>query len=274
MNKLLLLLAPLMVLLMLWSCKKNNEPDYAPLILGAWVNTHIDNKAILTDASFALEFRSGNLQSFAAGYTLDENNKTWVKNDSYRYSVSGKKITIDGADFKEKTFHMEFEILSVDDYTLTYSVSKFMIDNVEYPDPKTYTNKKVKGDLRSQFVGTWYGKSTTPGSTDSKYHYWQYFEDGHFDYYYQDGEGKWIRKPDNEGHYFLYGGLMASNYMNDLFSGGKGKAYECWTIFIDGNTMFWTGLRENGQVTSFQMERVAGPPSLMKADYPTTGTAI
>lgn len=260
MNK--LVLAAMMILIIFWSCKKDKEPDYASLILGTWVNTHVDNKAVLTDASFAFEFRSDNKQLFACGYTLDENNKTWIKNDNYTYSVSGKKITIDGVDFLEKNFHMEFEIISVDEQTLTYSVSKLMIDNEEYPDPKTYTSKKVKADLTNQFVGTWYGKSTTPGSADSSYHYWHYFEDGHFDYYYQDGQGKWISKQDNEGNYFLYGDLLASNYTNDLLSGITGKAFECWTMFINGNTMFWTGLRENGQITSFQMERAEGPPGV------------
>ena len=258
MNK--LILAAMMILLIFWSCKKDDEPDYASLIFGTWVNTQVDNKVILTDASFAFEFRSDNVQTFAAGYILDENNKTWITNDNYFYSVSGKKITINGVNFQGRNFHMEFEIQSVDEYTLTYSVSKFMIDNVEYPDPKTYTNKKVKADLSNQFTGTWYGKSTTQGSADSSFHYWQYFENGHFDYYYQDKDGKWISKQDNEGNYVLYGDLLASNYTNDLLSGVTGKAFECWNIFINRNTMSWTGLRENGKVTSFQMERVEGPP--------------
>jgi hypothetical protein len=135
-----------------------------------------------------------------------------------------------------------------------------MIDDVEYPDPKIYTNKKVTTDLTSKFVGTWYGKSTTPGNADSSYHYWEYLANGHFNYYYQDDKGNWVNKPDNEGVYFLYGGLLASNYTNDLISGETGKAFECWNFRIEGSTMFWTGLRENGLVSSFRMEKAAGPP--------------
>ncbi|MEI6435498.1 MAG: hypothetical protein WCP32_11680 [Bacteroidota bacterium] len=255
-----LALPAMMLILLFWSCKKKDTPDYASLISGTWVNTLVDNKAILTDASFVCEFGSNNVQTYATGYILDENNKTWIKSDTYNYSVSDKKITINGVNFQGINFYMEFEILSVDERTLTYSVSKFLIDGVEYPDPKIYTNKKVSADLRNQFVGTWYGKSTTPGSADSSYHYWQYFENGHFDYYYQDEAGKWISKQDNEGYYFLYGDLLASNYTNDLLSGVTGKAFECWNISINGNAMSWTGIRENGLITSFQMVKVEGPP--------------
>jgi hypothetical protein len=254
-----LVLAAMMASILLWSCKKDNQPDYAPLILGTWINTHVDNRAVLTDGSFTFEFRSDNVQRFASGYTLDENNKSWISNEKYSYNVSGNSIIIDGVGALGSTFHLEFEIVSADENTLIYSVSKFLVDNVAYPDTKTYTNRKVKADLRNQFTGTWYGKSTTPGSADTSYHYWDYFEDGHFDYLYRDKEGRWIRKQDNEGSYFLYGDLLASNYTNDLILGVTGKAFECWNIRIEGNTMYWTGLRENGQVTSFRMERAVAP---------------
>jgi hypothetical protein len=254
------LLAGIILPLLFFSCKKEAETNYATLILGKWVNTQVNNETILTDASFTFEFRSDNVQPYATGYVLDENNKTWLENNDYTYSVNGNMIIIDGMNKFGNRFHMEFEILSVDQQTLSYSVSKFMIDNVEYPDPKTYTSKKVTADLSPQFVGTWYGKSTTPGTSDVGYHYWEYFTNGHYNYYYQDDLGNWLNKPDNEGIYFLYGDLMASNYTNDLISGEKGKAYECWNFTIEGDTMFWTGLRENGLITSFRMEKVTGPP--------------
>ncbi len=259
-----LFLACIIMSVVLSACKKDDETDYASLILGNWVNTHVNNELVLTDNSFAFSYRADGVQTFATGYVIDENNKTWIENDQYTYSVEGKKIIIDGTNTLGSLFHMEFDIQSVDQNNLTYSVGKFLIDNVEYPDNKTYTSKKITEDLNSQFVGTWYGKSTTPGSTDDSYHYWDYFADGHYDYYYQDSLGNWINKPDNEGVYFLYGDLMATNYTNDLISGGTGKAFECWNFDIVGNTMSWTGLRDNGLTASYQMEKVAGPPATSK----------
>lgn len=246
--------------LLLWSCKKDSKTDYASLITGTWVNKQVDNQPVLTDASFTIEFRKDLVEIYAKGFQLDENNRTWLENDNYNYTVDGNRIIIDGMNNPGNLFHMEFEIQFVDQNTMTYTVSKFLIDNVSYPDPKTYTSKRVTTDLSGQFVGTWYGKSTTAGGTDSSYHYWEYFADRHFNYYYQDTAGNWINKPDNEGFYFLYGDLLASNYTNDLLSGGTGKAFECWNIRINIDTMFWTGLRENGRVTSFRMEKADGPP--------------
>jgi hypothetical protein len=57
---------------------------------------------------------------------------------------------------------------------------------------------------------------------------------------------------------------MASNYTNDLLSGGTGKAYECWNFVIEGDTMSWTGLRANDATTSYRMEKVAAPPVVLK----------
>jgi hypothetical protein len=259
-----LFLSGMIISLLLFGCQKDETSDYASLILGSWINTQVDNEAILTDKSYALEFRADHVEIFASGYVIDANNKTWIENDQYTYSVTGKKIIIDGSNEAGSLFHMEFEIRSIDQNTLVYSVSKFTVDNVEYPDNKTYTSRHVTEDFADQFAGTWYGKSTTPGSSDTSYHYWDYFADGHYDYYFQDSLGNWINKPDNEGVYFLYGDLMASNYTNDLLSGGTGKAYECWNFDIEADTMSWTGLRENGLTTSYRMEKVANPPVILK----------
>jgi hypothetical protein len=250
-----------MVLSLLFSgCQK--QDDLYSLLLGTWVNTQVDNQAVLTDESFIMELRSDKVQMYATGYTLDMNNKTWIENDKYTYRVDGNILTIDGVGALGSKYHLELIILSVDKYTLSYSVRKLMIENVDYPDKKIYTFRKAIVDFSDRFVGTWYGRSTTPGSNDESYHCWEYFADGQFNYYYQDSRGLWIRKADNEGHYFLYGDLMASNYSNDLLSGAIGKAFECWNFSITGNTMVWKGLRENGQVTSYRMEKVKGPPTI------------
>ena len=95
---------------------------------------------------------------------------------------------------------------------------------------------------------------------DTKYHYWEYFPDGSFNYYYQDGEDRWIRKSDNEGGYFLYGNLLVTNYTNDILSGGTGKAFECWNFKVSGEKMTWTGLRDGNTTTTYQMVKVGSAP--------------
>ena len=260
-HKTKLVLTLMVIFLMFWNCQKSDITDYSALILGTWVNNIVDNQLITTNSTFVMQLRPDKIELYSNGNTIDKDNKTWIENDKYSYNVSANVITIDGVGALGGNFHMEFTIRSVNEFTLSFSVTKFMIDNVEYPDPKIYNLKKVISDPGNQFVGTWYGKSTTPGSADNSYHYWEYFADGHFNYYYQDAAGLWVKKPDNAGHYFLYGDFLASNYTNDLLTGGTGKAFECWNISIIGNTMFWTGIRENSQITSFRMDRVQGPPA-------------
>lgn len=259
------LLFPCLILLLLSaSCKKEKDPDYPSLVLGTWINVQVNHEPVLTDASFIIEFRSDGVETYAAGFQLDENNRSWIENNKYQYYLDGNCIIIDGHNELGNQFHMEFEILSIDPSCMTYSVRKFLIDNVEYPNEKLYTNIRTTGNPISQFVGTWYGKSTTSGSSDQSFHYWDYFPDGSFDYYFQDSTGVWINKPDNNGRYFLYGNFMASNYTNDLNTGEPGKAYECWNISVKGDSMFWTGLREGGITTSFRMVKKDGPPAFVR----------
>ena len=254
-----LIFATLFMALVFSGCK-NEIPDYDALLIGKWINTQVDGAAVLTDKSYVCEYRDDLIEFYAIGIQLDENNKTWTENSNYTYRVEGNLIIIDGTDLSDKDFHMEFEILSISSGSFTHSVNKFTIDNVEYPDDKIYTLQKVTADYKSQFIGVWHGRCTTPGSSDTDYHYWEYFADGSFNYYYQDEQENWIRKTDNEGAYFLYGNLMATNYTNDLILGGVGKAYECWKIRISGNNMIWTGLRENNITVTYEMAKVASAP--------------
>ena len=251
-----------MVLSLFTSCENENEPGTAQLLVGEWINTEIDQVPIVTDSKFVMGLRSDNHELYASGFLLDENNKSWEEGEAYTYSVQNDILTIDGKDALDKMFHIEFKILTLNQSVLTYSVQTVRIDGVSYPDSKIYTCKKITKESSQSFTGIWYGRCTSAGSTDTKYHYWEYLSDGTYNYYYQDGSNKWIKKTDNEGRYFLYGNLFVSNYSNDLISGGTGHAFECWDFSISGNTMTWTGLREGNKTVTYQMEKVSTPPLL------------
>lgn len=249
-----------LMILMLSACKKDETNQTDELLLGMWINTLVNDQPVLTDDTFVLELKPDKTEMYAVGFQLDENNFRWEENSNYTYSLNDDRIIINGTDVLGKAYYMEFKIISLDASTLKYSVPVFTIDGESFPDNKTYTCSKINNDLSSQFTGVWYGKSTTPGTADTAFHYWEYFADGNYNYYYQDESGNWIKKADNEGRYFLYGDFFASNYSNDLISGGTGQAYECWNIATDGNTMSWSGLRANNLVNSYEMEKVAAPP--------------
>jgi len=246
--------------ILLSACKKDEKINYSELLQGTWVNTMVNGKPLLTDDTFVMELKSDRTEMYAIGIKMDDNNKTWKENSSYRYTVNGDLITINGVNGVDSQLKMR--IKSLKDGILTFTVEESIFNGKSVPDDKTYTLTKVNTDNKKAFTGVWYGKCTTPGTADSLYHYWEYFDDGSFNYYYQDKNNKWIKKSDNQGKYFLYGQFMVANYSHDLLSGGQGLAFEGWNYSIEGNKMIWTGLRQNNVTITYEMEKVPAPPKV------------
>lgn len=267
MKKLNMLFILSLTIIVFGGCAKDDEPTNADLLQGTWVNTMVNEQPVLTDATFIMKFNSDLTQLYAAGFQMNENNKSWHENSNYTYSVSSSLINIEGTDVLGNSYKMVFKIISLDQDTLTYSILTFLVNGEAIANTNTYTCKRVTNDFSTEFTGVWYGRCTTEGSVDSLNHYWEYFADSTYNYYYQDENSNWIRKSDNEGRYFLYEQLMATNYSNDLLSGGTGLAYECWNFTLDGNKMVWTGLRENNVIITYEMEKVPSPPETLKLGH-------
>lgn len=259
-----LLFSLLFSVLLLVGCATDDEPNYAELLKGTWINTLINGQPLLTDETFVMELKPDNTEMYAIGFQLDENNKSWIEGVDYTYSIVGDHIVINGTDVLGNAMQMEFKIESLTDETLTFTVPTFKVNNVEVPNDRTFTCKKITDDYRTAFTGVWYGRCTTEGTADSTYHYWEHLADGRYFYYYQDENDNWIKKTDNEGRYYLYGNLMACNYTNDLLTGGTGKVFECWHFTIDGSKMVWTGLRENAMTITYEMDKVPSAPQTIQ----------
>lgn len=251
-------------LVFLTACSKFKDEPYNERIEGSWINTFIDGQFVPTNQVFTMRFTKEGAQYYSAGYQLDGNNRTWLDGTLFSYKVVNNDLFIEGSNVYGDFYEMVFTLAHSNDEKLEYTVSSFKVNGTEYPDNKTYTCKKISSDLHDSFVGTWYGRSTTPGTLDTAYHYWDYFADGSYDYYYRDSLGNWVNKPDNEGKYYLYGDFLATNYTNDLITGETGLAYECWNIEINGNTMNWRAIRDNWFEPSYSMVKVSGPPASTK----------
>lgn len=247
-------------LLLTAGCKKEVHPDYETLLIGTWINSAIDGNVVKTDNAFVCDLRADKSGLYALGVDINDDNKLWIENDDFSYSIDGDEVTIEGTDVLNRSIKIEIEIKSISATEFTGTFDQFKVDGVNYSNSKIYTFKKLTTNYSAQFVGVWYGHCTSAGTTDTKYHYWEYFADGSYKYYYQDENDNWVLKEDNNGAYFLYGNYFASNYSNDLLSGGTGLAYECWNISIAGNQMTWTGLRDNGAVVTYEMEKRDAPP--------------
>ena len=253
----------LLVCIAFASCQKDEDTENYDLLQGSWINTMVNGEEVLTDDVYILKFNSDNTEMHCKGFILDDDNKRWLEDPDYTYSVSGDQINIEGVGQLGDTYSAMLSVLSLDDESFSYSVESFIWNGEEISDTCTYTCSKITDDLDATFTGVWYGRCTTVGNADSLYHYWEYFEDGSYNYYYQDENENWIKKSDNEGRYFLYGDYLATNYSFDLISGGTGLAYECWNIDIEGDNMIWKGVRAGDYIVNYEMEKVASPPEIL-----------
>ncbi len=240
------------------------QTDYRQRLVGTWVNTQLNDQPLPTDSSFVMDLRPSGVEMYAVGLRLDADNRAWRENDDYTWSVQDNVIAIDGKDTIGKTYHIEFRVGAWADTAMAMGVQAFAVDGTSYPNANTYTMHKVQATYADSLVGVWYGRCTSGNNGDAMPHYWAYAADGSYSYYYQDGTGAWLTKTDNAGRYFLYGDLLATNWSNDLLTGGRGLAYECWRIQIAGPTMKWSGLRLGGKVVTYEMSRVDHPPAVGK----------
>ncbi len=251
----------LLVLFAFTGCKKD-ETDNKELLQGIWLNTYANGIAAETDMKFVLEFTDSK-EYYSTGVDFDTLGRKWFDRIAYDYQIDGNRILITGKDAKNNTVSMELEIVSLNSTELVYKVNSFKENGTEYPDPTVYTMRKVTKSLQDQIVGTWYGKATHAGTTDTDYHYWRYLPDNNYEYYYRNSPTEnWIKKDDNEGRYYVYDNLLASTWTNNVLLGTIGLYYECWEIEITGDTMTWIGYRNNAAVTSYEMVRVPAPPAI------------
>lgn len=247
----------------LGGCSKTDDHERLEKLKGTWINTQINDVDVVTNNRFIMEF-ADEAEYYSVGVVFDSVNKKWIDRKKYDYSLLDDRLFISGSDVKENKIELEFGIVLISNSELVCRVNLFKMNGSVVPDSKMYRFKRDTEKLNEEITGTWYGQATYAGSTDTDYHYWNYRTDGTYEYYFREnpGSSKWIRKTDNEGRYYLYDNYLATNWSNDMFSGVKGLDYECWEIEISGDVMKWTGYRENGKVTSYEMKKVSGPPDL------------
>ncbi len=257
------LLFPLLLLTVLWTGCSNDDISASDL-QGTWIAEQQDGEKLLTNDLFVHEFCSGQQLINAHRYNSSEGVE-WVE-DPCAYQVKDNVLYVNGTNAAGKIYSFEADIKLEGD-VLNVQVTKFILDGKETTQRPYYTMNRSKENLYSSFINVWKGGPTTPGVTYEHDIYWEYYNDGRFDYYYYDEDlDKYVTKEDNQGRFFLYGNLLVSNYMNDIEQGTQGKESESWIISLEGeeytqngqrviriDTMKWIGYRTNGTF-SFEMK--------------------
>jgi len=247
-------------LFFLTGCEKFADKPYNELIEGTWINTLVDGKAVETNEVFVMKFTAKGEEIYSAGYQIDENNWKWLDGSKFNYTVENNHLNISGTNIHNDQYDMLFVLEFSGDTKLVYSVPSFKINGEEIGDNKVYTCQKIDKDFKDNLLGLWYGNTVEPGNNDTTSHYWEFFADGHYDYYYHDNEGHWIKKEDNAGQWFLYGNFIALNSFNEFATGSLSKSYKCWNITFDENRMTWEANRQNGQYGAYWFKKATAVP--------------
>lgn len=245
----------IMSVILLASCspKENIVKDNLP---GMWILEEVNGLDAFTNERSVCIFAGGK-QTFAMGYTISENNKKWMES-IYPYQITGNKLLLQGTDVVNVTWDLQLNVKSISNDELLYTVDKKIVNGSPEKDKNLYLYEKPDENYDSSIIGLWEGKNVTPGISpqDAPLRRWEYFPDGTYKYYVTDAQGNWITKEDNNGTYKLYGDLLTCNWSNDEISGIKGTMFECWEISVDGDSMEWDALREDGNMVYYSMKRI------------------
>ncbi|MDY3978501.1 MAG: hypothetical protein SOZ00_00540 [Tidjanibacter sp.] len=239
----------------LTGCQWNaaNEPISRDKIIGEWSLYQINDELVETDSSYCISFLG------------DGNGQLAICNPERQWCVYNRNFTFDEQTHllysKGECYYKECSALLRIDY-VSEKIMRLTFKEGDGVSTKSGGNKiitllRLEPLSREEIVGLWEGYEidNENGRKIGENRRWEYFDDGRFNYYREKQGDKWLLKEDNNGHYYLCGDFLATNYYNDIASGIRGNACECWYVNINGNTMTWMAYR-GGKTHRFRMDRV------------------
>ena len=174
------------------SCNEPDEINYEQKILGRWACDYIDGKANSTQSFHIIDFQDNNKLQWSEGVEAENGKTDWHKHPAFSYRVTENIITYEGQDAQGNLINAELSINSITETSLTYYIKKLTINNTNVSDNRLFKLKKISSET-PQLEGIWFGKEVSPGTQAHDY-YWQFFNDGKFDFYYYDEATKKYKK--------------------------------------------------------------------------------
>ena len=247
----------------LTSCKKEKDLNVSEKIIGEWITASVDGQALPTNDKMVYNFISTTKCYISSSFsTRPDFEAQWVYLSEADVVINGNKVTITHHPQEQQTVCQEFTITAINDneFTANQKVTISVNGNkiVEAEDVVRFV--KVNVDYSAAILGLWEGMSTgSEGSEfdDGENHRWEYLMDGTFRYYHKVNE-EWQLSNDDYADYFVDGNLLCTRWKNAGV--GNEEHREWWEITINGNTMYWTALRQREDGTTytatFQMSKV------------------
>lgn len=243
------------------ACNETEEIDYAQEILGRWECDYIDGRALPTQAFHIIHFQNSNKLVWSQGCTAENGTDcySWHNHPGYSYRVTENIITYEGTDSHNNQIYAELAINSVTENSLTYYIQKQTINNVTVTDNRLYKLKRIN-DENPQLEGIWTGREVSTGTQTHDY-YWQFFNDGRFDFYYYDEASGKYKNGNVNGRYDHYSDILILHSNATLIEGDY--TYDAWHIAGQTNeSMDWICKTDAGTNISFMLTRVAELPEM------------
>ena len=257
MKKLFMVLAATVIcgVFLLSSCKKD-VINLKELIIGKWMLTEINDRAITTNDKVVYTFVSATKAYMSASFSNNSSmSNLWSDQREVDVAINGKTMTI--------TFHPEQNLTTVDElvvttinnsgFTADYKATVTEGSNVVYSRQGTVRFTKLNVDYREAIIGKWecteLNGIETYNDVNARL---EFFANGNYKYWRKNAAGEWEAVTNREyQNYFVDGKLLATRWKNY----GENELREWWEIASLANgQMQWTALRQNANGTTSQQK--------------------
>ena len=238
---------------LLTSCKKD-VINLKKMIIGKWMLTEINDRAITTNDKVVYTFVSSTEAYMSASFSNDSDmSNLWSDQREVDVAIADKTMTV--------TFHPGENMTTVDELAVsTINNSEFKADykatmtdagNVVYSRQGTVRFTKLNVDYREAILGKWECTELNGVETYNDVNArLEFFADGNYKYWRKNSAGEWEAVTNREyQNYFVDGKLLATRWKNF----GEDELREWWEIAsIANGQMQWTALRQNEDGTTAQ----------------------
>lgn len=237
------------------SCKKDDDLNVKEKIIGKWIVSDKDGQPMLTNDKVVLNFVSASKAYVSVSINNNpEMGNVWIEVLENNVVIDGNKVTISGHPDEHTTVVEEYTVTAINDNEFTAILNATVtIDGtvVTSGEGSSFRFVKVNVDYSADIIGMWEGLSTgDEGSEfdDGENHRWEYLLDGTFNYFHKVND-QWQISDDDYADYFVAGNLLCTRWKNA--GAGNEEHREWWEITINGNTMYWTALRQREDGTTY-----------------------